>query len=145
LKEAGYRYDASLGSVLPGPLNARLARLPCPFRWASVYEFPTSAMAGGLLPLSLTWLRLTAPLAARLLPRSPSLIYLHLHEFLPAETAAVLPVRLRAVLTRNCGEDAWEVLDRALDVLDAEFATCAEMLDDLRREPAGAQAGDKPR
>jgi peptidoglycan/xylan/chitin deacetylase (PgdA/CDA1 family) len=133
LEEAGYTYDASMGSVLPGPWNARLAALGCPFRRGRLYEFPTSAMAGGWLPLSLTWLRLTAPLTRRLLPRAPSLIYLHLHEFLPAESARVLARPLRELLTRNCGTAAWDVLDRALGALDAEFTTCADMLP--AREP----------
>lgn len=135
LREAGYRYDASLGSVVPGPVNGRLDSLPCPFRLGPTYEFPTSAMGGGLLPLSLTWLRLLAPLAGRLLQRSASLLYLHLHEFLPAETASVLPAPLRPVLTRNCGEAAWGILDEALEALDGEFATCSEILNDSE-EPA---------
>ena len=29
---AGYRYDASFGSVTPGPSNGRLGALPCPMR-----------------------------------------------------------------------------------------------------------------
>lgn len=129
LREAGYRYDASLGSVAPGPLNGRLGALPCPFEWGSAWEFPTSAMAAGLLPLSLTWLRLLAPAGRALLPRSPSLLYLHLHEFLPADTASCLPLPLRWLLTRNCGEAAWRILDEALEALDAEFITCGDMLD----------------
>jgi len=128
LRATGYSYDASVGTVMPGPANARLASLPCPFYSRGMAEFPTSAMAGGMLPLSLTWLRVFAPLAGRTLQPSASLVYLHLHEFLPAETAGCLPAPLRWVLTRNCGERAWDILDRALDILDAEFTTCREIL-----------------
>ncbi len=128
VRRAGYRYDASLGSVLPGPGNGRLHSLLCPFARDSTYEFPTSAMGAGMLPLSLTWLRLLAPAGRSLLPPSASLIYLHLHEFLPAETASCLPLPLRRVLTRNCGEAAWRILEEALERLDAQFITCREML-----------------
>jgi hypothetical protein len=128
VRKAGYRYDASLGSVMPGPLNRRLSELPCPFRRGGVQEFPTSAMAGGMLPLSLTWLRLLWPLSGGQMPQSASLLYLHLHEFLPPETASCLPLALRRVLARNCGETAWRVLDEALEALDAEFVACGDRL-----------------
>jgi hypothetical protein len=117
-----------MGTVVPGPANAYLGSLACPHRRGGLPEFPTSAMAGGMLPLSLTWLRLSAPLAARSLPRRPGLIYLHLHEFLPPETACDLSPPLRRMLTRNCGEPAWGILDQALNALDAEFTTCSAIL-----------------
>jgi len=131
LRRAGYAYDASMGTVVPGPANGRLGALPCPHRRGGVYEFPTSAMGRGMLPLSLTWLRLCAPLAARYMPRRAGLVYLHLHEFLPAKTAHVLPAPMRRVLTRNCGEPAWDILDRALDALDAEFTVCSAILHEM--------------
>jgi hypothetical protein len=131
LRRAGYAYDASMGSIMPGPANGRLAALLCPHRRGGLHEFPTSAMAGGMLPLSLTWLRLCAPLAARRLPRRPTLVYLHLHEFLPPETARDLRPPLRQALTRNCGEPAWRILEEALDALDAEFTTCSAILHGL--------------
>ena len=130
VRGAGYEYDASRGSVIPGPHNGRLARMPSPFRDGALWGFATSAMAGGLLPLSLTWLRLCAPLAAGTLPKGASLVYLHLHEFLAAETARCLSAPLRHVLTRNCGERAWGILDGALARLGAEFTTCGELLDE---------------
>jgi peptidoglycan/xylan/chitin deacetylase (PgdA/CDA1 family) len=128
VRRAGYAYDASMGTVMPGPTNGRLGAMPCPHRRGGIYEFPTSAMAGGLLPLSLTWLRLCAPLAALRPARRPGLIYLHLHEFLPPETARDLRPPLRHLLTRNCGEPAWTILDRALDALDAQCTTCSAVL-----------------
>jgi len=57
------------------------------------------------------------------------MLYLHLHEFLPAATARGLPWHVRAVITRNCGERAWDVLRRAMDWLDEDFTTCAALLD----------------
>ena len=134
LREAGYAYDASLGTVWPGPRNGRLHSLPCPHRRGGLWEFPTSAMGGGLLPLSLTWLRLFAPRSLSWLADSAGIVYLHLHEFLPAETASCLPLHLRHVLTRNCGEPAWDVLDRALDALGAEVTTCCDVLESVRDE-----------
>ena len=129
-RNAGYRYDASMGSVFPGPQNGWLDRLPCPHLREGVYEFPTSAMCHGMLPFSLTYLRLTYPLALRCLPRAPSMLYIHLHEFLPAETASVMPFHLRSLLTRNCGERAWGILEQCLDALDCEFATCTEIMNE---------------
>jgi len=130
VKRAGYRYDASIGSVMPGRVNGRLDRLPCPHRKGGIYEFPTSAMCHGMLPFSLTYLRLTYPLSLRCLPRVPSMLYIHFHEFLPADSASVLPGPLRAVLSHNCGEKAWEILNRALDAISCEFMTCREMLEE---------------
>ncbi|MFO8007759.1 MAG: polysaccharide deacetylase family protein [Candidatus Brocadiia bacterium] len=137
VRAAGYAYDASMGSVVPGPVNGRLHGLGCPCRTDGLPEFPTSAMMDGFFPLSLTWLRVMAPLSLRKLPRTAGLIYLHLHEFLPAETASCLPVPLRAVLTRNCGDSAWEILDRALDALDCEFTTCEQLLNEQGRVGSG--------
>jgi peptidoglycan/xylan/chitin deacetylase (PgdA/CDA1 family) len=131
VEEAGYGYDASMGSVVPGPHNKRLGGLGCPHRRGSLYEFPTSAMGRGMLPLSLTWLRVLAPLSERTLPRRASMIYLHLHEFLPADTAGALAPGLRSVLTRNCGEAAWDILDRALSRMDGSFVPCREILESL--------------
>jgi hypothetical protein len=131
LRDAGYGYDASLGSVTPGPGNGRLAARPCPFRRGGLFEFPTSAMAGGWLPLSLTWLRLLWPWSLGALPAGAGVIYMHLHEFLPAETASCLPAPLRPALTRNCGERAWDILDAALEKLDTEFTTCRDVLSRL--------------
>ncbi len=140
LAEAGYRYDASMGSVTPGPLNWRLGRTPCPTWRDGVREFPTSAMALGMLPLSLTWLRLCTPMGRRLLPASASLVYLHLHEFLPPETASCLSPPLRRLLTRNCGEAAWAILAHALDALGAEFTTCRDILDHPAPQAPAADA-----
>jgi len=134
LTNAGYAYDASLGTVWPGPWNRRLHALECPHRAGGVWEFPTSAMAAGMLPLSLTWLRLFAPHSLGWLPRRPRLLYLHLHEFLPAQTASCLPSQLRWTLTRNCGRRAWDVLDRAVDAMGGRMTTCADVLTDMRSE-----------
>ncbi|MCD6416555.1 MAG: polysaccharide deacetylase family protein [Planctomycetes bacterium] len=137
LRKAGYCYDASMGSVLPGPHNGRLSMLDSPCRREGVYEFSTCAACCGLAPFSLTYLRLLAPVAAKCLSDSPSLLYLHLHEFLPPQTAACLPLPLRRVLTRNCGRKAWDILDRTLTALGGKFRSCGEILDDARQKDRG--------
>ena len=126
--QAGYTYDASLGSVVPGPHNGYLSSLECPHRRSGLWEFPADAMCQGMMPLSLTYLRLTYPVGPRMLPHAPRLLYLHLHEFLPPETGNVLPRLLRKGLTRNCGCMAWEILARAFDVWDVQFTCCRELL-----------------
>jgi hypothetical protein len=128
VQRAGYAYEASLGTIVPGPLNAWFGSMRCPHDRGGLQEFPTSAMGGGLLPLSLTWLRLCGPAAVWHLPGRPGMVYLHLHEFLSPETARDVPAALRWALTRHCGEPAWGILDRALDALGAEFTTCADIL-----------------
>lgn len=103
VRAAGYQYDASVGSVWPGPHNRRLGKLDCPYESNGIAVFPTSAMAHGLLPLSLTWLRVI-PRRLWGAPRGrPQVFYLHLHEFLPAETAHEVPWHVRKVITRRCG------------------------------------------
>ncbi len=127
LSAAGYEYDSSVGSIWPGPQNGWLG-MPAARHCAAVAELPTGSLAGGFAPLSLTYLRLLAPLADRLLPTGGiRILYMHLHEFLPPETAGLLPRPLRAVLTRNCGEVAWHVLERALKRLDCQYVTCADL------------------
>jgi hypothetical protein len=138
VREAGYAYDASLGSVVPGPHNLWLGRLACPHRRAGLWEFPTSAIAGGMVPLSLTWLRVCGCWPMALPGPRPKLMYLHLHEFLPAETARGLPAHLRPVLTHNCGRKAWGVLEHALDRLDGELVCCRDL--SPRAEPGGGGA-----
>ena len=58
-------------------------------RTIGIFVDPTVQNAQGAV---VGGLRLCAPLARHLLPRSPSLVYLHLHEFLRAETASCLPL-----------------------------------------------------
>ncbi len=129
LRRAGYLYDASLGSVYPGPQNGWLERSPCPGSEDGLLRIPTSAMWRGMFPLSLTWLRLLGLRSLGGLPNGAPVLYLHLHEFLPPETAGCLPWHLRPWLPRNCGEPAWDVFDRTLDALGGEFTTCRDMLE----------------
>jgi len=135
LQRAGYRYDASLGTVWPGLGSRRIGRTGCPHRRDGMWQLPTSSIcAAGLLPLSLTWLRLLSPVVRGSRIPASGLIYLHLHEFLPRESAAVLGRPLRWMLRRNCGEPAWDILDRTLTNLDAELVACCDLLpeNDLR-------------
>jgi hypothetical protein len=127
---AGYRYDASAGSLVPSLRNRRLQRSrelsgPMP-------ELGVSTFLDGLTPCCLTYLRLYHPLGLRMVPRAPRMFYLHLHEFLPRETAAGLSPWVRLVLTRNCGDRAWRILDRALDRMSNECITCSDFAQGMR-------------
>ncbi len=144
LREAGYAYDASLGTVFPGPRNGRFHRLDHPCRWDGLYEFPTSAMCDGLAPLSLTWLRLLSPAGVSGGTGRRCLLYLHLHEFLPPETARCLPEPLRRVLTRNCGRRAWDVLAHGLDRLGGELTTCGAILTEEAESEPETELSDAP-
>lgn len=133
VRSAGYAYDASVGSLMPGPRNVWLEGMDHPRRIGPQPGLPTSAAGLGILPLSLTWLRVAGPRAARAIVR-PSVFYLHLHEFLPPDTTRNLPLPLRALLGLNCGQRAWYVLEKALEKLECTFVTCWEMVEASTRE-----------
>jgi peptidoglycan/xylan/chitin deacetylase (PgdA/CDA1 family) len=136
---AGYRYDASDGWVRPslGNLPYRARR---PVRaGAPVPSIPVSTFTDGVTPCSLTWLRLYAPFGLPLLRRNPRMFYFHLHEFLPPETAGRVNPLLRPLLTRHCGERAWELLGAALDRIPGERVTCSRWL--VRRGLLDAEGG----
>ena len=125
--DAGYKYDASAGCVRPSMMNRRW---PAPAH--GLGRLGVSVLRDGITPFCLTYLRLYHPLGLHMMPQAapgcPVMFYLHLHEFLPPETAARLKTPLRWMLTRNCGEAAWDILRRALDRLDGEWITCSEYL-----------------
>ena len=87
-----------------------------------------STLSDGMSPFCLTWLRLFAPFGLALLRPRARMFYLHLHEFLPADTAGRVSPRLRPLLTRHCGERAWGFLGAALDRVRGERVTCSEWL-----------------
>ena len=127
LKGAGYEYDSSRGAVAPSPRNLR------PGAWRvsetdGIAEIPVTTLRTGWIPFSLTYLRLLAPLGERLIsPRAP-ILYFHLHELAGPHLAKALPLRLRWWLPRNCGEAAWEMLDRVLARVAPRAVTCREFL-----------------
>jgi hypothetical protein len=128
VERAGYRYDASDGRVVPSPGNLPYrARRPVQGGTA-VPSIPVSTLKDGVSPCCLTWLRLFAPFGIHLLRPNPRMFYLHLHEFLPPDTARRLAPLLRPVLTRHCGERAFGILDEALARIPGERVTCSEWL-----------------
>ena len=86
---AGYRYDASAGSVRPSFRNRRW-----PEAGGLLPRLGVSVFRDGLTPFCLTYLRLYHPFGLRWMPRQPRLFYLHLHEFLPAAAASGLCSRI---------------------------------------------------
>jgi hypothetical protein len=113
LRAAGYRYDASIGRVLPG-LRPRQAE-PVP-AGRPVAAVPGSRLTGGQLPASLTSLRVTDPVGRFLIPRRPFGFSLHLHELVDGNAGwARLPSALRRVHGRRSGPAGWELLHRVLD------------------------------
>jgi hypothetical protein len=124
---AGYGYDASQGCVRPSFGNRRLYELRN--EGGVLPRLGVSTLLDGLTPCCLTYLRLYHPFGLWLAPRSPRMFYMHLHEMLPAETAACLNWWTRVPLTRNCGERAWKILNRALDRFSGEWVTCRKFLE----------------
>ncbi len=128
LAEAGYAYDSSWGRVHPSVRNVPPGRWG-PFAQGPVVEIPTTTLRTGLVPLSLTYLRLCAPWAERLLPRTAAIVYLHLHELAdPALTRKLRPP-LRWLLRRNVGAPAWGILGRLLQRWRGRTVSCRTLLE----------------
>jgi peptidoglycan/xylan/chitin deacetylase (PgdA/CDA1 family) len=128
LAQAGYAYDSSAGDVAPSLRNVRPARWR-PERQGTVVELPVTTLRCGGFPFNLTYLRLLAPLGARLVsPRAP-LMFLHLHELAPARLADVLRPPMRWALRRGAGEPAWALLEETLRPRAADAVTCSAYLE----------------
>ncbi|MEM7205302.1 MAG: polysaccharide deacetylase family protein [Planctomycetota bacterium] len=129
LDAAGYRYDSSLGSVVPGPQNLYAA-----WRYglgkSLIQRVGPSLLRDRVTPYSLTWLRLYGRLGRALLPRGDAVFYCHLHEFLPASRGvAGWPAPVRWLHRRRVGDAAWRILDGLL-TQPHRFVTCRQMLAD---------------
>ena len=127
LAQAGYGYDSSLGRVYPWPGNVP------PWRWrpsrrGSVVELPPSTWSVGLVPFSLTYLRLSAPMGLALLPAG-GVFYLHPHELAEPGLARALRGPLGMVLPWNAGGAAWRVVGRVLDRWRGRVVSCRSMLE----------------
>lgn len=126
LRQAGYAYDSSIGSVSPSRLNVH------PTCWATsehdgIVELPITTLRGGWFPFNLTYLRLMHPLSRKLMHPDARIFFLHLHELADRKLARALPLRLRLPLRRRAGEPAWRLLEEVLTRYGARAATCAEM------------------
>ena len=123
LAEAGYRYDASAGSLHP-------FRRPTPTGAGRLPEVVTGHLRDGRTPFSLTWLRLAHPFGPRLVGADPGSFYCHLHELLDDTPGwDRLPPGLRRLHRRACGRPAWALLDRLLGRADLHFTSCRDLLD----------------
>jgi len=128
LAAAGYGYDSSMGSVWPSRRNVR------PERWriermGKVAEVPVTTLRTGLVPFSLTYLRLLAPVGERLVSPAARTMFLHLHELADPPLAAVLRPPLRWVLRRRVGEEAWRMMERILGRVAPRAITCRELVE----------------
>ncbi|NOY81268.1 MAG: polysaccharide deacetylase family protein [Kiritimatiellaeota bacterium] len=127
VRGAGYSYESSAGRIYPSPVNVRSAHW-APRLDGGVWRLPIGTFRGGYTPFCLTYLRLLPELFRHLVDCKAAMFYLHLHEFLPPETAACLPRRTRFLLRRNAGERAWRLLEEVLDAVEGPFVTCSEFL-----------------
>ena len=110
--EAGYRYDASAGQLLPGRSPGE--------------PLAIANMRGGI-PFTMTWLRMLGPKALRLAPTG-GVFLCHLHEFLTeTEGWAALPRPLRALHSRNAGTGAWQLLRSLLSDSQRSWSTMTTM------------------
>jgi hypothetical protein len=138
LARAGYRYDASGGSVVPSFGNLCTGRRGAAARGPLVV-LPPSTLRDRLTPFSLTWLRIYHPLGARLIPRTRAVFYCHLHELLERSVGwPTLPAPLRALHARRCGRTAWHLVESLLS-LNRPFVCCRELVGDGAYAASGAK------
>jgi len=132
VRDAGYEYESSMGSIWPSRVNTP------PRRWRPVYEhgvwrLPISTFRDRLTPFCLTYLRVAPAWFLPLVPHNAPMFYLHLHEFLSPETAAALPAPLRWLLRRNAGPRAWALFRRVLERVESPGdLTCAQAVEAAR-------------
>jgi len=125
--ECGYRYDSSRGRVYPSWRNVPAGSWR-PVEAGDVVELPPTTLRPGMVPFSLTYLRLGAPVTEALVPRGEAVFYMHLHELASPALARRLPLPLRWALRRRAGEPAWRVLERLLRGRAGRVVSCRALL-----------------
>ncbi len=118
LAEAGYVYDASVGSVVPFRRARTEASEVLPV-------IPHGHLRDGRTPFALTTLRILHPAGRHLVGVHPETFTCHLHELLentPGWTA--LPPGARHLHRRGHGRPAWRVLEQLLTRPDLRFTSC---------------------
>lgn len=137
LAAAGYGYDSSVGCVAPSLRGIR------PGRWkvethCGVAEIPTTTLRTGVVPFSLTYLRLLWPLGEGLISPDARIMYLHPHELADRRLAGVLGLPLRWLLRVGAGTRAWRIMERLVARVAHRAVTCSEFLTQWRSdEPKG--------
>lgn len=126
LRQAGYSYDSSVGSLSPSRLNTY------PTLWQmerhdGIVELPMTTLRGGWAPFNLAALRQMHPLGISLMHPAARLFALSLHELGDRRLARVLPLRRRIIQSRGAGPRAWTLLERVLERYGKEAMTCGEM------------------
>jgi hypothetical protein len=130
LLRAGYAYDASVGSVVPGLANLR-ASLGGSVVKSALPRLAVATLRDRVTPFSLTWLRLYHPLGVRWMPAAPAVFYCHLHELLDGASSAgwpALPRPLRRLHARHTGRVAWGLLETLLS-RGRPVLSCHELLE----------------
>lgn len=140
LAETQYKYDSSLGSLYPSVRNMS-PRKWAPFIREGIVEIPTSALRPGLVPFSLTYLRLGSPVAERFIPRDGCVFYLHLHELAARSLTGRLRAPLKWVLPHNVGEPAWRILTRLVERWSGRIVTCRRFLQESHLLSQGDSIG----
>jgi hypothetical protein len=126
LAAAGYRYDASVGSVDPFDW---FGRRPEPAPDEPLPVVPVGRLRDGRTPFGLTYLRLAHPASQLLVGDDPGTFYCHPHELVGASAGwARLPWGLRHLHRRNAGATAWTIVERLLARPDLRFVSCRELL-----------------
>jgi peptidoglycan/xylan/chitin deacetylase (PgdA/CDA1 family) len=119
LADAGYRYDASFGSLHPMRRPRVPAGEPLPVVTAGT-------LRDGRTPFALTYLRLTHPLGVRLVGPDPGTFWCHPHELVDHTAGwTSLPPGLRHLHRRASGKPAWNMVERLLARPDLRFTSLA--------------------
>ena len=127
LARAGYQYDSSIGSVAPSPANRYVTSWQ-PYQVGPITELPIPSLRTGLLPSSLTYLRLLYPFGRFLLADSTPLLFFHLHELADPRLASDLSFPLSLLLKRGVGKPAWNILDHITKDYASRSKTCHEFI-----------------
>jgi peptidoglycan/xylan/chitin deacetylase (PgdA/CDA1 family) len=127
LRDAGYRYDASAGPVLPG--RRRGAPPPVSRGPDGLDRVSAGLLRDRVTPCTLTWLRMGHPWSLALIPARPTAFACHPHELLIGTDGwSRLPSPLRRLHRRGTGAQAWAVVERLLSRPGVRFVSCREYL-----------------
>lgn len=106
LRQAGYAYDSSVGSLFPSRRNVYAGCWEMEAH-EGIIELPMTALRGGWAPFNLAALRLMHPLGVRLMHPQARLFSMRLREL--------------------AGKRAWKLLEQVLENYGTRAMTCWEM------------------